>query len=123
MVRLVADSEELLDVTDGLGVAGVQHGVQACLSCSLDVVLVVVEERHLGRRHAQTRADEGVAARIGLAQAALVGVDELVDQVLEAVGGLLALPGADEAVAEDPGPVARAQPAAYSISSVLGVPR
>jgi hypothetical protein len=85
--------------------------VEAGLSCSFDAFLAVVEERHLGRLDVQPRADEGVAPGIGLAQAALVGVDELVDQVFEAVGGLLSLPGADEAVAQDSGAVARAQPA------------
>src|SRR5690349_24634361 len=48
---------------------------------------------------------------IGLAHPALVGVNDLVDQVLEAVGGLFPLPGADEAVAHDPRAVPRPEPA------------
>ena len=89
--------------------------------CPFDVRPVVVEEHRPGRLDLQAGADEGVGSGVGLAQPALVGVDELVDQVLEAVGGLLALPGADEAVAEDPGPVARAQQA--GVLDQLGVGR
>src|SRR5690242_21164547 len=56
---------------------------------------------------------------IGLAHPALVGVNDLVDQVLEAVGGLFPLPGADEAVAHDPRAVARPEPA--DVLDQLGV--
>jgi hypothetical protein len=40
-----------------------------------------------------------------------VGVDDLVDEVFEPVGGLFPFPGAGEAVAQDPRAVSRAEPA------------
>jgi hypothetical protein len=78
---------------------------------SLNVRLEVIEEHHLRGRSPEALAGEGVDRRIGLAHPALVRVDDLIDEVLEPVGGPLAFPGADEAVAQDPGAVPRAQPA------------
>ncbi len=76
-----------------------------------DIRLVVVEEHRLRRRDPEALADEGIDRRLGLAHSALVRVDDLIDEVLESVRGLLAFPGADEAVTQDSGAVARAQPA------------
>jgi hypothetical protein len=80
---------------------------------------VVVEEHHLRRLGPQPLAGERVDRGIGLAHPALVGVDDLVDQVLEAVGGLFPLPGADEAVAHDPRAISR--PEAADVLDQLGV--
>src|ERR1700761_8318274 len=72
---------------------------------------VVVEEHHLPRSDPQPIAGESVDRGIWLTQPALVGIDDLVDEVLEAVGGLFPFPGSDETVAQDPGAVPGAQPA------------
>jgi hypothetical protein len=55
--------------------------------------------------------DDPVDLRVGLAAAFFVGVDDEVAKVGELVGILFALARADEAVAQDRGLTARAQPA------------
>jgi hypothetical protein len=85
--------------------------VQACLAGGRDKRVVVVEENRLLRGYVEARAGQGVDPGIGLTHLRLVGVDDLVYQVLEPVGLLFPLPGPDEAVAQDPGAVTRAQPA------------
>jgi len=85
--------------------------VEARPARPFDVRLEVIEEHRLRRRHGEALAGQGVDRRVGLAHAALVRVDDLIDEVREPVGGLLSFPGADEAVAQDPGAVPRAQPA------------
>jgi hypothetical protein len=52
-----------------------------------------------------------VNARIRLAEPGLVRIDDLLNQVFEPVCRLFPFPGADEAVAHDPGAIPRAQPA------------
>jgi hypothetical protein len=85
--------------------------VHARQACPFGPRLEVIDENYLGRRNRQALAGEGVDRRIGLAHPALVRVDDFVDEILEPVGGLLPFPGADEAVAQDPGAVPRAQSA------------
>jgi hypothetical protein len=84
--------------------------VQASPPRPFDVRLEVVEEDRPRRAHVEALAGEGVDRRVGLAHAALMRVDDVVDQVLKSVGGLFAFPGPDEAVAQDPGAVPGAQP-------------
>ena len=78
--------------------------------------LAVIEEHHLRWISLKAFAGQSVDPGIGLAHPALVGVDDLIDQVLESVGGLFSFPGTDEAVTHDPGAVSRAQPALRSRS-------
>ena len=87
--------------------------------CSFDTRPGVVEEHHLRWLDPEPLASQGVDPGIGLAHPALVGVDDLLDEVFEPVGGLFTFPGADEAVAHDPGAVPRAQPA--SVLDQVGV--
>jgi hypothetical protein len=85
----------------------------ACMPTArpVDGRLGVVQEDRLRRPHAEAPAGQPVDARVGLGQPDLVGVDDEVDQLPEAVAPLLPAARADEAVAEQGGPVARAQAA------------
>jgi hypothetical protein len=84
--------------------------VDARLARAFHVGLVVVEEYHLLRCDPQALAGQGVDRRVWLAQPALMRVDDLLDEVLEAVGCLFPLPRTDEAVAQDPRAVPGPQP-------------
>ena len=55
------------------------------------------------RRNGEEVTGEGVDGRVRFRQADLVGVDEDIDDVREAVAFLFAFPGTDETVAEDAG--------------------
>jgi len=76
--------------------------VDTRLARACHVWLVVVEEYHLLRCDPQALAGQGVDRGSWLAQPALMRVDDLLDEALEAVGRLFPLPRTDEAVAQDP---------------------
>src|SRR5512135_840248 len=86
-------AEQPLDLLDDRGVVGEQDRVQAHLAGGRYVGVVVVDEHGLPCEHAEALADQSVASGVGLADPALVRVDDLVDEALEAVGLLLAFPG------------------------------
>src|SRR6516162_5641215 len=111
--------EQLLDLRDGLGVVPVVDRVDARVARAGHARPGVVEKHRLPGAGAEPFAYEGVDPRVGLGDPGLVRVHDLVHEVLEAVGRLLPFPGADEAVAQDPGAIARAQPA--GVLDQLGV--
>lgn len=71
--------------------------------------LAVVEEDDLPRLGPEALARQQVDPRIGLEQAHLMRVHEVVHEVLVPIGGLLTLTGASTAVGQDAGLVARPQ--------------
>jgi hypothetical protein len=79
----------------------------------------VIDEDRLPGSNVQAGADELVDARIGLAEPGLMRIDDLLNQVLEPVCRLFPFPGADKAVAHDPGAIPRAQPA--GVLNQLGI--
>lgn len=103
--------EQVSDIPDGLGIVLIQHRVDARLTCSCDARLGVIEEYHLRWLGMKAFAGESIDPGLRLTHSALVGVDDLIDEILESVGVLFSFPGADEAVTHDPGAVSRAQQA------------
>jgi hypothetical protein len=89
------------DACDGPDVVFEQMPLHANCPSGFDVDRDVVDEETLLGRHAQagTRRFEG--PRVGLADADLVRVDDLLHQFVEVVQRRLALPGADKTVAQD----------------------
>ena len=102
--------EQLLDLFDGLAVVPVTDRVNARFAGTGNAQVHVIEEDRLAGADVQAGTDQGIDPRIGLAHPSLVGIDDLVDEVLESVCRLLPLPGADETIAQDPGTVPGAQP-------------
>src|SRR5215470_14841284 len=103
--------QHLLDLRDGLRVVLVADRVDARVTRAGHAYVDVIEEDHLPGRNVQAGADQRVDARIRLAEADLVRIDDLLDEVFESIRRLFPFPGADEAVAHDPGAIPRAQPA------------
>ena len=81
-VRAMASSSSRIEV----GGVDVEHGVPAQGTGGGDVGLDVVEEQDLVRLHAEAPGHELVRRRVGLGQPDLVAVDDVVGDVLEAVG-------------------------------------